>query len=71
MSASSIARTHLSAALAEAEKEGAGKDAVLRAMLSEVIRNFLAYRTVADVRSELASAAEHCDPDEDFVFMRP
>jgi hypothetical protein len=71
MSATSIARSHLEAALADAETEGAGKDAVLRAMLSQVITKFLDYRSVADVRAELAAAAEHCDPDEDFVFMRP
>jgi len=71
MSATAIARHHLEKALAQAEAEGAGTDSVARAMLSEVIATFLKYRTVADVRAELLGAAENCDPDTDYVFMRP
>lgn len=71
MSATAIARRHLEKALAQAEADGVGTDSVARAMLSEVIATFLKYRTVADVRAELAAAAENCDPDTDYVFMRP
>jgi len=71
MSATMIARRHFEEALAEAEKSRAGRDAVARAMLSQVIAKFLEYRTVADVRAELAAAAENCDPDTDYPFMRP
>jgi len=71
VSATQIARRHLERALAEAEAEGAGGDAVARAMLGQVIAKFLAYRTVDDVRAELLSAAENCDPDTDYPFMRP
>jgi len=71
MSATAIARYHLQKALAQAEADGTGTDSVARAMLSEVIAAFLKYRTVADVRAELLSAAENCDPDTDYVFMRP
>ncbi|HTW34571.1 MAG TPA: hypothetical protein VMD53_08130 [Rhizomicrobium sp.] len=71
MSATLIARRHLERALAEADAEGAGADAVARAMLSLVVAKFLTYRTVDDVRAELLSAAENCDPDTDYPFMRP
>jgi len=71
MSATAIARYHLEKALAQAEANGVGADSVARAMLSEVITTFLKYRAVADVRAELSSAAENCDPDTDYPFMRP
>ncbi|HUO94342.1 MAG TPA: hypothetical protein VMU22_15560 [Rhizomicrobium sp.] len=71
MSATTIARAHFENALADAEKDDAGRDAVARAMLALVIAKFLEYRSVADVRAELLAAAENCDPDTDFPFMRP
>ena len=71
MSATAIARHHLEKALAQAEAEGAGTDSVARAMLGLVIAKFLEYRTVDDVRAELIAAAENCDPDTDYPFMRP
>jgi hypothetical protein len=71
MSPTSIARSHLAAALAEAEASGANADALARAMLSQVIAKFLEYRSVADVKAELLAAAENCDPDTDYPFMRP
>jgi hypothetical protein len=71
MSASGIAKRHLEAALAEAKAGGSGEDAVARAMLSAVIGKFLEYRPVGDVRAELLAAAENCDPDTEYPFMRP
>lgn len=71
MSAASIAKHYLQAALTEAKAEGSGEDAVTRAMLSAVIAKYLEYRSVADVRAELEAAADNCDPDKDFPFMRP
>jgi hypothetical protein len=71
MSATAIARRHFANALAEAERDGAGRDGVARAMLALVIANYLEYRSVADVRAELLAAAENCDPDTDYPFMRP
>jgi hypothetical protein len=69
MSATTIARHHFEAALAEAG-DGRG-DAIARAMLGLVIAKFLSHRPIADVQAELRAAADYCDPDTDFPFMRP
>lgn len=71
MSASDIAKKHFSAALAEAEASGQDTDAVARQFLSLVAAMFRDKRSLADARKELMEAAEHCDPGEDFMFMRP
>lgn len=71
MSATTIARRHFEAALGEGAASGCDADALSRAMLELVVRKYLEYRPVADVQAELRSAAEYCDPDTDFVFMRP
>jgi hypothetical protein len=71
MSASAIARKHFSAAEAEAIAAGQDPDAVARQFLALAVASFRERRPLADVRRELLEAAEHCDPDEDFTFMRP
>jgi len=40
-------------------------------MLGLIVSKYLEARTVADVQSELRFVAENCDPDTDFVFIRP
>jgi hypothetical protein len=70
-SATEIAKRHFSAAMAEAERSGAGDDAVSRALLSLVVAKYLESRQLADVQSELRFVADNCDPDTDFMFMRP
>ena len=71
MSATEIAERHFSAAMAEAERSGTGHDAVYRALLSLVVAKYLESRDLADVQSELRFVADNCDPDTDFMFMRP
>jgi hypothetical protein len=71
MSATEIAQRHFSAAMAEAERGGTGDDAVCRALLSLVVAKYLESRQLADVQSELRFVADNCDPDTDFMFMRP
>ncbi|HVZ68358.1 MAG TPA: hypothetical protein VG891_02770 [Rhizomicrobium sp.] len=71
MSAAEIAKKHVAAALAEGEKEGCDSNAIGRYMLSEIISNYLRNRSVKDVQSELMFLAENCDPDTDYMFMRP
>jgi len=71
MSATETAERHFSAAMAEAERNGAGHDAVCRALLSLVVAKYLECRQLADVQSELRFVADNCDPDTDFMFMRP
>jgi hypothetical protein len=71
MSAQEIAERHFSAAIAEAETAGLGTDGVCRALLGLVVSQYLAARGVQDVQSELRFVADNCDPDTDFMFMRP
>jgi hypothetical protein len=71
MSATEIASRHFSALLAEAEGAGVEADSVCRALLSLLVTKYLESRSVADVQSELRFVADNCDPDTDFMFMRP
>lgn len=71
MSASKIARCHFEAALREAQAAGLGQESVSRSILGLVVSKYLETRSVADVQSELRFVADNCDPDTDFVFMRP
>ena len=71
MYASDIAQRHFSAAVDEAETAGLGHEAVCRALLNLVISKYLETRPVADIQAELRFIAENCDPDTDFMFMRP
>jgi hypothetical protein len=71
MSVTEIARTHFSAAVADAERAGLDCDGVCRALLGLVVAKYLESRDVADVQSELRFVADNCDPDTDFMFMRP
>lgn len=71
MNVSQISRKHFEAAICEADAAGFGSESVARYMLSLVVSKYLETRTVADVRSELLDAAENCDPDTDYAFMRP
>ncbi|QUS39251.1 hypothetical protein RPMA_10675 [Tardiphaga alba] len=71
MSASEIANTHFTAAMAAAQAAGIDQDGVCRAMLGLIVSKYLESRSAADVQSELHFLADNCDPDTDFAFMRP
>ena len=71
MSAHEIVQRHFTAALAEAEAAGLGADSVCRSLLGLVVSQYLAVRGVGDVQAELRFVADNCDPDTDFMFMRP
>jgi hypothetical protein len=71
VNAYSITKAHFDAALAEAEAAGLGTDATARAMLGIVVARYLETRPLKDVQSELIFLAENCDPETDYVFMRP
>jgi hypothetical protein len=71
MSASQIAKLHFDAAIAAAEADHLDTDSICRALLGLVVSKYLESRAVADVQSELRFVAENCDPDTDFMFMRP
>ncbi|HUO90579.1 MAG TPA: hypothetical protein VMU08_15490 [Rhizomicrobium sp.] len=66
-----IARKHFDAALAEAASGGVDAETVARYMLDLVVTTYLKTRAPKDVQAELQFVAENCDPDSDFVFMRP
>lgn len=71
MSANDIAKKHFTAAMTEAEAAKLGDESVCRALMGLVVSKYLERRTVADVRAELQFIADNCDPDTDFMFMRP
>lgn len=71
MSATEIAKHHFAAAISDAEAAGVDRDSVCRSLLGLVVSKYLENRTVPDVQSELRFVAENCDPDTDFMFMRP
>ena len=71
MSASEVANTHFSAAMAAAQAGGIDQDNVCRSMLGLIVAKYLESRSAADVQSELHFLADNCDPDTDFAFMRP
>jgi hypothetical protein len=71
MHASDVAQRHFSAAVDEAETTGIGHEPVCRALLNLVITKYLETRSVSDIQAELRFLAENCDPDTDFMFMRP
>ena len=71
MSAAKIAQHHVDQALAEAKAGGFDTDATARYMLGAIVQKYLQYRSIQDVRAELQFVAENCDPDTDYMFMRP
>ena len=71
MQASDLARKHFDAAMQEAKAVHLDPDAVARALLGFVVTQYLQTRSAKDVQSELLFVAENCDPDTDYVFMRP
>jgi len=71
MSAAEIAKRHFAAAISDAGAAGVDKDSVCRSLLGLVVSKYLENRNVADVQSELRFVAENCDPETDFMFMRP
>ena len=71
MSASQIAKHHFEATISAAEVASLDVNIVCRALLGLVVSQYLQSRTVANVQSELRFADENCDPDTEFMFMRP
>ena len=71
MQASDLARKHFDVAMQEAMTAHLDADAVARALLGFVVTQYLQTRSAKDVQSELLFVAENCDPDTDYVFMRP
>jgi hypothetical protein len=71
MQASQIAQKHFDAAMSDARNMSVDPDAVARQLLGLVVHRYLETRPVSDVQSELRFVADNCDPDTDYMFMRP
>ena len=66
-----IVTRHVEAALKEAEAEKIPADTIGRLLFEKVLHIYRAERSPEDIASELISAAENINPDEDYMFMRP
>lgn len=71
MSAYSIARKHLEAALAEAAAAGVDEELLLRALLGSVSEAYRSCRGPDDLREVLQFQLNNAQGDEDYEFMRP
>lgn len=67
----SIARTHIEAAIREAEAAGVDEERLGKAMLREVLEQLRQHRSADDIRSEVAFELENLEDDQEFHFMRP
>jgi hypothetical protein len=71
MSVYQWARQEVSDSLAAAEGAGFEPGLSLRALLSAVVQQSKAVRSVEDLADELQFLAENLDDAEDYPFMRP
>ncbi len=71
MSVYSIARTHLDAAVADAERDGLVAGDALHALLVSVVEALKRERGIADTRRALDFQMNNLADDTDYEFMRP
>ncbi len=71
MSAYSIAKQQIYAALEAARSEGLDGDVVLRAVLGTLVERYRELKGVDDLRAVLQYQMDNCRGDEDYMFMRP
>jgi hypothetical protein len=71
MSAYTIARTHIEAALTQGEESGFTRGDVLHALLVKAVENYKQERGLADTREALDFQLRNLSDDEDYAFMRP
>ncbi|NBC23847.1 MAG: hypothetical protein GVY21_10265 [Gammaproteobacteria bacterium] len=71
MSAYTIAREHVDAAIAQAEGDGVDAEGVLRAMLATLAERYRDLRGADDLRAVLQFQLDNAQGDEDYMFMRP
>ena len=71
MSAFSLARTAIDAALVEAGSGGIDRETVLRAIVSLSVEKYREDEGLASTRSMLEFQLNNCAGDEDHEFMRP
>ncbi len=71
MSAYSIARDHVTAALADAGAAGIDDDTLLRALLATLAERYRELKGPDDLRAVLQYQLDNAQGDEDYMFMRP
>lgn len=71
MSAFSVARTAIDAALAEASGGGVDRETLLRAIVSLSVEKYREDEGLDSTRSMLEFQLSNCAGDEDHEFMRP
>lgn len=71
MSAYSIARSHVDAALREAADAGTDAETLLRALLATVTERYRELKGADDLRQVLQFQLDNAQGDEDYMFMRP
>jgi hypothetical protein len=71
LSAYSIARQHVDAALAAANETGVEPETLLRALLATMVERYRDLKGTDDVRAVLQYQLDNCRGDEDYMFMRP
>jgi hypothetical protein len=71
VSAYSIAKEQVDAALSAASAGGVDPDVTLRAMLGTIVERYRELKGVDDVKAVLQYQLENCRGDEDYAFMRP
>jgi len=71
MSAYSIAREHVDAAVAQAGSAGVDADDLLRAMLATLAERYRDLKGPDDLRAVLQFQLDNAQGDEDYMFMRP
>jgi hypothetical protein len=71
LSAYSIAREQVDAALAAAAQAGVDPEATLRAILGTVTEQYRDLKGAADLKAVLQYQLDNSQGDEDYEFMRP
>jgi len=71
MSAYSIAREHLDAALGTAERAGIPRADALHALLVSLVERYKAERGLESTQAALDFQMRNLSDDEDYAFMRP
>jgi hypothetical protein len=71
MSAYSIAREHVDAALNQAASGGVDAEALLRALLATLTERYRELKGPDDLRAVLQFQLDNAQGDEDYMFMRP
>jgi hypothetical protein len=71
LSAYSIAKQQLDAALATAAEGGVEEEMVLRALLASLVERYRDLKGVEDLKAVLQYQLDNARGDEDHEFMRP